>query len=111
MASGKTRQLPAVALEPDDRLEALRRLSFAKQLAALLRGEYTSAEWRSIRTPAERLALLCGLDDDQQLDALRARCFSLDEWCAFASRHPQRVFMLGGEYAFIAVTTPEWCER
>ena len=47
----------------------------------------------------------------EQLDALRARCFSLDEWCEFARRHPQRVFMLGGEYAFIAVTTPEWCER
>ncbi len=111
MASDKTRQLPAVNADARDRLEALRRLPLANQLSALLRGEYTSAEWRSIRTPAERLELLCGLDEDQQLDALRARCFSLDEWCAFARRHPERVFILDGEYAFITVTTPEWCER
>ena len=111
MASDKTRQPPAVELEADDRLEALLRMPFRGQLAALLRGEYTSAEWRRSKTPAERLELLCRLDDDQQLDALRARCFSLDEWCAFARRYPRRVFMLGGEYAFIAVTTPEWCKR
>ncbi len=111
MASNKTRQLPAVAPEAAERLEALRRMPFRGQLAALLRGEYTSAEWRRSRTRAERLELLSRLDHEQQFDALRARCFSLDEWCAFARRHPERVFILDGEYAFITVTTPEWCER
>ena len=104
-------QLEQLACETGDRLQALARASFRGQLAALGRGEYTVAEWRTIRTPSERLELLCGLSEDEQLDALRAACFSLDEWCAFARRHPQRVFMLAGEYAFITVTTPEWCER
>ena len=81
MASDRTRQLPAVEPEAAERLEALRRMPFGAQLAALLRGEYTSAEWRTSKAPAARLELLCGLDDDQQLDALRARCFSIDEWC------------------------------
>ena len=111
MASDDTRQLPPVGAEAGERLRRLERMEFPAQLAALLRGEYTSAEWRTSKAPAARLELLCGLDDDQQLDALRARCFSIDEWCAFARRCPQRVLMLGGEYAFIAVTTPEWCER
>ena len=111
MAADNTRELPAVAAEPSHRLARLERMPFSGQLAALLRGDYTSSEWRSIRTPGERLELLCGLGEDEQLDALRARCFSLGEWCAFARRHPQRPFMLGGEYAFIAITTPEWCER
>ncbi len=111
MAGEDTRQLPPVGAEPSDRLRALERMPFSGQLAALLRRDYTSREWRSIRTATERLELLCGLGEFEQIDALRVSCFSLDEWCAFARRHPHRVFMLGGEYAFIAITTPEWCER
>ncbi len=111
MASDDTHQLPTVELDPAERLRRLGRMPFDGQLAALLRGDYTSAEWRSVQPPARRLELLCGLDHEQQFDALRARCFSLDEWCAFARRHPERVLILDGEYAFITVTTPEWCER
>ena len=111
MASDDTHQLPPVEVDPAERLRRLERMQFPGQLAALLRGEYTSSEWRRTRRPDERLELLCGLSEDQQIDALRVSCFSLDEWCTFARRHPQRVLMLGGEYAFIAVTTPEWCER
>ena len=108
--SDDTQKLPAVGLEQIDRL-VLGRMPFAAQLAALLRGEYSSADWRSLYTPAKRLELLSELDHQQQFDALRARCFSLDEWCAFARRYPERVLVLAGEYAFITVTTPEWCER
>ena len=104
-------QLQHLGSDPSDRPKAVARTSFRGQLAALLRGEYAVAEWRRSRTQEERLELLCGLSDDEQLDALRARCFSLGEWCAFARRYPQRPFMLGGEYAFITITTPEWCER
>ena len=111
MAADNTRELPAVGTEPSDRLARLERMPLSGQLAALLRGDYTSSEWRSIRTPGERLELLCGLSEDEQLDALRVSCFTLSEWCAFARRAPGRVFMLGGEFAFIAITTPEWCER
>jgi len=111
MAAEPTRELPCVGSEPRDRLRALERMSFASQLAALLRGEHTVGEWRGTRNPSERLELLCGLGEDEQLDALRASCFTLSEWCAFARRHPHRVLVLGGEFAFIALTTPEWCER
>ena len=105
-----TKKLPPVQLEQIDRL-VLERMPFGAQLAALLRGEYSSASWRGIYSPAKRLELLCKLDHEQQLDALCARCFSLDEWCTFARRYPERVLLLNGEYAFITVTTPEWCER
>ncbi len=111
MATNHTPQLPHLGSEASGRLRALKRMSFAGQLAAILRGEHTVAEWRSIRTPTERLELLCTLGEDEQIDALRASCFTLTEWCAFARRAPHEVLMLGGEYAFIAITTPEWCER
>lgn len=111
MATGRTRQLPPVGAGPGERLRALERMSVPSQLAALRRHEYTVGEWRGTRTPSERLELLCGLGEDEQLDALRASCFTLSEWCAFARRHPHRVFMLGDEFAFIVVSTPEWCER
>lgn len=106
-----TQPTPAVASSDRERLAALARMSFPEQLTALERGECTLREWRGIRTAQERVELLCGLTEDEQLDALRRACFTLGEWCAFARRHPHRVFMLGGEYAFIQVTTPEWCER
>ncbi len=103
---------PLVVLSSErERLAALVRMSFREQLTALERGECTLGEWRSVRTAEERLELLCRLTEDEQLDALRAACFDLSEWCAFARRAPGRVFMLGGEFAFIATTTPEWCER
>ena len=111
MATDHTHQLPRVQPAPGERLDAFERMPFAGQLAAVERGEYTLAEWRALRTPEERLELLFGLSEDHQLDALRLSCFSLDEWCAFARRHPYRVFKLGDEFAFIAITTPEWCER
>jgi len=111
MAGDHTRQLPPVGAEAADRLQRLERMPLGGQLAALIRGDYTSAEWRRIHRPAERLEVLCGLDEEQQFDALRARCFSLEEWCVFARRHPQQVLILDDEYAFITITTPEWCER
>ena len=90
MASAPTRALPPPSPARSERLQALGRMSFAGQLAALVRGEYTPAEWRGTRTAAERLEVLCGLCEDDQLDALRASCFTLGEWCAFARRAPSR---------------------
>jgi hypothetical protein len=111
MASDHTHELPRADPDPAQRLDVFTRMPFASQLAAVERGEYTLAEWRALRTPEERLELLCGLCEDHQLGALRLSCFALDEWCAFARRHPYRVVKLGDEFAFIALTTPEWCER
>jgi len=102
---------PSAHTNSRERLAALARMNFLEQLTAIERGGCTLPQWRSLRTAAERLELLCGLTEDEQLDALRAACFTLSEWCTFARRSPGRVFMLGGEFAFIAVTTPEWCER
>jgi len=97
------------------RLRALRRMKAPQQLAALRRGNYNYAEWAqawpvSSGAP-ERLELLALLDEDEQYDALRDELFSLSEWCTFACRHPYRCARLGNEFAFIAITTPEWCER
>ena len=111
MATEPTRTALRADTTDRDRLDALARMTFAEQLVAIERDECTVAEWRTATTPVQRLELLCGLSEDEQLDALRLSCFTLSEWCAFARRAPGRVFMLGGEFAFIAITTPEWCER
>ena len=111
MASDHTHELPRVDADRAERLRALERMSLPGQLAALERGDYAVAEWRALRGADERLELLCGLSDRRQLDALRARCFSLAECCAFARRPPDRVCVLNGECAFRTVTTPAWCER
>lgn len=100
---------------PAARLRALRRMEVEQQLAALRRGDYSHEEWArawpvSDRAP-ERLQLLGLLNEDEQYDALRYERFSLTEWCAFARRHPYRCARLGNEFAFIVVTTPEWCEQ
>ena len=58
----------------------------------------------------ERAKQLERMSDHEQLAALRRREYTLEEWCAFAREHPGRVARLGGEFCFIAITTPEWCE-
>ncbi len=99
---------------PAARVRALRRMKAPQQLAALRRGDYSFDEWATAwpvsgRAP-ERLELLARLDEDEQYDALRDERFSLTEWCAFARRDPYRCARIGNEFAFIVVTTPEWCE-
>jgi len=83
------------------------------QVAALRRGDCSFDEWSQAWPVAgqavERLAVLAQLDHDEQLDALRDERFSLSEWCAFARRDPHRCVRIGDEFAFIVVTTPEWC--
>ena len=65
-----------------------------------------TAQERRART--DRLARM---SHSEQIAALRRGEFTLAEWCAFAQRHPGRVARLNGEFAFIAVTCPEVCER
>ncbi len=108
-------QIAPTAPSAAAQIRALRRMKAPQQLAALRRGDYSWAEWARAwpvaqRAP-ERLELLARLDEDEQYDALRDELFSLAEWCAFARRDPYRCARLGNEFAFIVVTTPEWCER
>ena len=113
--SARDTRLPKVPATPAGRVRALARMSAAGQLAALRRGDYTFTEWSRAWPLAgrasERLELLAQLDFDEQLDVLRDGRFSLAEWCAFARRDPYRCARIGDEFAFIVVTTPEWCER
>ena len=111
----KTTSTPLLPATSRQRRAAVARLSAAEQLAAIRRGDFTLEEWSAAlplsgRSP-KRLELLSLLSADEQLDALRDERFSLSEWCAFSRRRPHHVALLGGEFAFIALSTPEWCER
>ena len=97
------------------RLKALARMKPEQQLAAIRIGDFTLDEWSQAmplagRSPA-RLAFLALLDQQEQFDVLRDERLSLSEWCAFARRYPLHCVKLGDEFAFIAITTPEWCEQ
>lgn len=100
---------------PTAGLRALRRMKVPMQVAALRRGDHSFDDWGQAWPIAghapQRLELLALLNEDEQLAALRDARFSLTEWCAFARRDPYRCARLGTEFAFIVVTTPEWCER
>jgi len=114
--SPRATQLPKVGATPAAaRLRALARMTPDAQVAALRRGDYSYDEWSQAWPIAgqavERLEVLAQLDYDEQLDALRKARFSLNEWCAFARHDPHRCARIGDEFAFIVVTTPEWCER
>ena len=111
----KTTPTPRLPATTNQRRAALARLSAAEQLAAIRRGDFTLEKWSATlplsgRSP-KRLELLSLLSLDEQLDALRDGRFSLSEWCAFSRRRPHHVAFVGGEFAFIALSTPEWCER
>ena len=111
--SQPTTYLPKVPSTPGARLRALARMKPDAQLAALRRRDFSWPEWSTAwpiagRAP-HRVEVLAGLDEEEQLDALRTARFSMSEWCAFARREPFRCVRYGDEFAFIVVTTPEWC--
>jgi len=113
--SARDTRLPKVPATPAARVRALARMSPEGQLAGLRRGDYSFDEWSqawpvAARAP-QRLELLAQLDEGEQLDVLREERFSLSEWCAFARRDPYWCLRIGSEWAFIVVSTPEWCER
>lgn len=113
--SQHTTTLPKVPSTPAARLRALKRMKPEQQLAAIRIGDYSWREWSAAWPVAAqapgRLQVLCALDEDEQLDALQTSRFSMSEWCAFARREPFRCARYGDEFAFIVITTPEWCER
>lgn len=64
--------------------------------AAAERDARLEALWRM--TPTERVA------------AMRRGDLTMEQCCAWASRHPKQVPLLNGEWEFIAAYTPEVCE-
>ena len=62
-------------------------------------------------TRSERGATLRRLGHEGRLAAYRRGEFDLDTCCLWASRYPHEVPLLNGEFEFIAVSTPEVCER
>lgn len=65
----------------------------------------------SVKERRKRADRLARMSDDEQMAALTRREYTLDEWCAFARQFPERVARVNGEFAFIAVTTPEVADR
>jgi hypothetical protein len=62
-------------------------------------------------TRRERGDTLRRLGRAGRLAAYRRGEFDLDTCCLWASRYPHEVPLLNGEFEFIAVSTPEVCER
>lgn len=62
-------------------------------------------------TNRERAAALGRMSRDERLAAYRRGEWGLDACCLWASRYPREVPLLNGEFEFIAIKTPEVCER
>jgi hypothetical protein len=58
----------------------------------------------------ERREVLRRLGREGRLAAYRRGEFDLDTCCLWASRYPDEVPLLNGEFEFIAAKTPEVCE-
>jgi hypothetical protein len=58
----------------------------------------------------ERRAALRRLGREARLAAYRRGELDFDTCCLWASRYPNEVPLLDGEFEFIAITTPEVCE-
>jgi hypothetical protein len=67
------------------------------------------AAWATTRR--ERGEALRRLGREGRLAAYRRGEFDLDTCCLWASRYPHEVPLLNGEFEFIALSTPEVCER
>jgi hypothetical protein len=72
-----------------------------------LQDELVGAEAVSRRAHRETLRRL---GREARLAAYRRGEFDFETCCLWASRYPQEVPVLDGEFEFIALTTPEVCE-
>ena len=62
-------------------------------------------------TPAEESQLLWAMSRDEREQAMYRGALTLRQCCEWASRRPQEVPKLHGEFWFIAITTPEVADR
>jgi len=59
--------------------------------------------------PAE-IQALWAMTRQQRIDAMWAGRLSLSQLCEWSSRCPTQIPILGGEFAWIVMRTPEWAE-
>lgn len=59
--------------------------------------------------PSETTALWA-MSVDQRVEAMWTGTLTLSQLCAWSSRRPAEVPLLGGEFAWIIMRTPEWDE-
>jgi hypothetical protein len=57
-----------------------------------------------------RLRSLWQMTPAQRVAAMRRGELTLEQCCAWASRYPEQVPLLNGEYEYLAIHTPEVCE-
>jgi hypothetical protein len=60
--------------------------------------------------PAAQAAQLWQMTTSQRVDAMYVGRLSLAQLTAWSARRPDEVPLIGGEFAYIAMRDPEWCE-
>jgi hypothetical protein len=63
-----------------------------------------------LRARDARLLALWQLTAAERVAAMRAGELTLEQCSAWAARHPEQVPLLGGEFEYLALHTPEVCE-
>ena len=63
-------------------------------------------------TPRQQTQLddLWAMTPEERVTAMREGRLTLFQLCRWSSRYPEQVPLLGGEFEWIVVTTPEWLE-
>ena len=64
----------------------------------------------TIRTSPEEIAALWAMTAHERVGAMWNGTLTLSQLTAWSSRRPGEVPLLGGEFAYIVMHTPEWAE-
>ena len=64
----------------------------------------------SLRARDGRLRTLWQMTVPQRIAAMRRGELTLEQCSAWAARYPEQVPLLGGEFEYLALFTPELCE-
>jgi hypothetical protein len=65
---------------------------------------------RAVAERQARLEAMWRMTPAQRVAAMRRGELTLEQCCAWAARHPDQIPMVHGEWEFIAVRMPEYCE-
>jgi hypothetical protein len=64
----------------------------------------------TVRDDPAEIQALWALTTQQRIDAMWAGRLMLSQLCEWSARRPSQVPVLGGEFAWIVMRTPEWAE-
>ena len=64
----------------------------------------------TVREDPAEIHALWAMTNQQRIDAMWAGRLTLSQLCEWSSRHPSQIPLLGGEFAWIVMRTPEWAE-